>query len=721
MLMLLWVFATWPWLVGGHYIPFDSLEAFYPQSRFVVDSLRLGDWPWWNPYQYSGFPVFGDPQGMIFTLHTVVGLAFGDRYSLRVFDTITLVHPLIGSLAIYALGRSLNVPRAWILTAALVFMLGGVATSRLQHVTQIVAYAWIPVLLVMQLRLVHTLSFRWAFAFGIAGALWASNANQVVFLGVLLFLGSVIYSLFRSEKPLRLSGLYFVSMLTAILLLLPVYAALLEIVALTGRAGLPLEASAASSFPYYVYASIFSPALFGNLGGPIWAPTDITMDYLYVGILPILLLLYGFAVSRAWRSGLVVLWVLGLVFYVLFSMGVHTPLYPLLFTNVPGFDFFRRPADAAYLVNILIAIGILVVGRQFAMGPSFHKVENPFEGKVIIVLGLGLTVVLSLIFHQVLQAEAETRDALAVLHESYSQFLFRVLFWLAILGVGFGIFRWRRLSSSAVIVTGALALVVDVAAAGRFAGTFSPHSVGNPSVASYESALGANMDPSAFDQWLSGRTAPGARVEIVGGFKSLGYSSALRWHHTQGYNAIYLEHYRTRMGAFLTAYQPRIFPGSSNGPLDWRYDALGLQYVAFHVPTLEGAKDTPVAVEAKRYRDLLEIAGWVKVFQSAEYQVWKRGDKTRWLSLVMSEEDGALERAPCEVEKYDNVRIVLECSLGDAGVLVMGEIYAPGWRASVNGAPAVVQPYFDVFRRIDLPGGKSKVELRYYPVPFFRF
>ena len=52
-------------------------------------------------------------------------------------DISTLGSLLMGALAVYALGYGRGVPRVWLLSAAVVFMLGGVATGRLQHMTQI--------------------------------------------------------------------------------------------------------------------------------------------------------------------------------------------------------------------------------------------------------------------------------------------------------------------------------------------------------------------------------------------------------------------------------------------------------------------------------------------------------------------------------------------------------------------------------------------------------
>jgi hypothetical protein len=153
-----------------------------------VDSIREGTLPFWNPYQYSGTPVLGDPQGLIFTIHTVVGLLFRDLYTLYVFDLATLVHPFAGGLFLYALGARKGIPRIWLLVAASVFMLGGVSTSRLQHVPQIISYSFVPMILYLMDGLASRPRWWKTGALVCVLTLWAANANQVVFLSA-IFLG----------------------------------------------------------------------------------------------------------------------------------------------------------------------------------------------------------------------------------------------------------------------------------------------------------------------------------------------------------------------------------------------------------------------------------------------------------------------------------------------------------------------------------------------------
>ncbi len=119
-------------------------------------------------------------------------------------------------------------------------------------------------------------------------------------------------------------------------------------------------ASSVSSFPVFDFMSTFLPGLFGvsTPAKGMWAPTDISQDYLYIGIIPAWLAVRSFTVKSmpaVGRISQVLLLLAGL-----YATGVHTQFYVYLYQHVPGFSFSRRPADAAFYINLLLALIISV-------------------------------------------------------------------------------------------------------------------------------------------------------------------------------------------------------------------------------------------------------------------------------------------------------------------------------------------------------------------------
>ena len=71
----------------------------------------------------------------------------GQHFNLHTYDLTSLACILCGGLALHQYGRRYADNRLWPLLGALVFMFGGVASSRLQHVGEIISYSLLPVLL----------------------------------------------------------------------------------------------------------------------------------------------------------------------------------------------------------------------------------------------------------------------------------------------------------------------------------------------------------------------------------------------------------------------------------------------------------------------------------------------------------------------------------------------------------------------------------------------
>src|SRR5690242_21794197 len=83
---LAWLILAWPWLSGEVTIPWDAKSQFFPQVQFLASSLARGEWPWWSPNVFAGWPQISDPQSLLFAPLYVLLAAFDAAVSLRAFD-----------------------------------------------------------------------------------------------------------------------------------------------------------------------------------------------------------------------------------------------------------------------------------------------------------------------------------------------------------------------------------------------------------------------------------------------------------------------------------------------------------------------------------------------------------------------------------------------------------------------------------------------------------
>src|SRR6185436_6391746 len=58
---------SWPWLSGRVTIPWDAKSQFFPPVQFLATSIARGEWPWWTPNVFAGWPEIADPQSLLFS------------------------------------------------------------------------------------------------------------------------------------------------------------------------------------------------------------------------------------------------------------------------------------------------------------------------------------------------------------------------------------------------------------------------------------------------------------------------------------------------------------------------------------------------------------------------------------------------------------------------------------------------------------------------------
>src|ERR1043165_1145921 len=134
---LLFLLPAWPWLSGAVTIPYDAKSTFLPPVAFIGRAFASGEWPFWTPNIYAGWPLIADPQSMLTSpLHVLLALA-GDGASFRANDAVVFGYLFAGAVAIILYFRDRGWHPAGALLAALAFAFGCSASGRLQHVGQV--------------------------------------------------------------------------------------------------------------------------------------------------------------------------------------------------------------------------------------------------------------------------------------------------------------------------------------------------------------------------------------------------------------------------------------------------------------------------------------------------------------------------------------------------------------------------------------------------------
>ena len=354
----------------------DVFAYFYPYRDFASEAMRAGQLPLWNPHLFMGAPLLANSQvAALYPLHwPLLWLSTPKQIAWSIVIHIWLA----GAGAYLFARRSIKLRPLAAFVAATVFGLGGFLGAQVEHVNQLNASAWLPLLLLCIDGAMARGRWRWLEIVGggaVAALALLAGHTQAAYI---VFFGAGLYALLRGWPEFRarklwhgLRGVGALALMTAIGLVLAAGQLLptLELSGLSVRSGgLPYDEAASYSLKLRLIFKAFLPPL-------LWEPPF--SEYVaYVGLIGLALLAAGtWAVLRRKREGGALL---GLALIGVFlAFGAYNPVYWLLYKLVPGFDLFRVPARWLLLYTFGAAI-LAGIGLETLLLP--HRVRALGEG-----------------------------------------------------------------------------------------------------------------------------------------------------------------------------------------------------------------------------------------------------------------------------------------------------------------------------------------------------
>jgi hypothetical protein len=720
---VVWLLAVSRWIVKDSVVPWDSKNQFYAFFRFLSATLHAGEWPFWNPYQYGGHPSVADPQSLIFSPTFIVWGALDAAPTMQAFDLVVFAHLLAGGIAIAILGWRARWPVAGCVLAASLFMFGGAASARLQHTGIILSYSLFPVaLLMLQVALQRRLHWV-AVGFAISAAGVALGRNQVALLLCMLLLAAGMAEAWRAPQPARylrdrLVVLTTMAVVCGALLVVPMLLTL-QFADLSNRpAEVMNDALRGSLYPANL-ATLMVPNIFGTHAS-YWGPgastladvalTDDGENYLFVGTVPILLLLWlGVIGNGAWRPGRRLM-TGTLAIACLFMLGRYTPFYDLAFRFVLGVDLFRRPTDASFVFGIALSI---LTGHFLAdyvrEGLPRTRLLPTFAVSSTLLALVGSALLFSTRTGHALDAAREAALAGAIM----------LVAALILLGARR---PSTRVAAAGLVTCIAVAELLWWNAASRLnAESRSLYAVLETPTGAEAAAI-ARLD-SILEEDHRRRDYP--RVEVLGlGGPWQNLAMVRGWEATNGYNPL-------RVGVYDRLVSPgeenwdarhRQFPPSFpnyNSPLA---QALGLTYLVLGQPL-----DRLPALTAPPAADLL-LSGppvWIYRLPSAMPRagIFGKSDviadaAADSLRSVETSADRGSEIKPGGVAKIEALapgRVEVVATSAEGGLLVLHDVCYPGWFAEVDSKSTPILRADILFRAVEIPPGTHRVSFRFAP------
>jgi hypothetical protein len=354
--------------------PGDFSRQFWAFSTFEARELSSGRLPLWNPYTYAGTPFWADIQSAVLYLPSLLTLMLSGvwGFSLFALEVEAVAHFWLAGMFTYLFTRRLLHHRGAALFAAITFAFGGYLTNYpSQQLAVLETDVWLPLLLFFADRALLDrsaaaprlhLSMPDVLAAGLVWglALLAGHPQSAMFLLYTFTLYVIFLVLaYRRTQGGQSTGPAMGKLRSRTFL---VFAPVLIILI-----GLGISAIAWLPGLEYMRLSVRAAGWYDKMSGGfplhdvvqfLWPGSVSLYSPLYVGILPLLLALWAaFTGGRdKSRRRETTFWGALALGALLLSFGGETFLYTPFYLLVPGFGIFRDQERAAFLVSFGLAV-----------------------------------------------------------------------------------------------------------------------------------------------------------------------------------------------------------------------------------------------------------------------------------------------------------------------------------------------------------------------------
>jgi hypothetical protein len=682
---------------------FDPAAMDYPWYNYLASSLKQGHVPLWDPNIQGGRSFVGESATGGFSplrWAAVLLLSKNGTFSPRSMHIVYVFLHALAAALMFALVRALGLSRFAALFAGLCFSVAGF-TGDIVWFDMVESAVWLPLIFLFQLKALQEneplrrVSYALCAALGIGMTALAGRMHIVILDALFVIAAAVFFAVSIAKDPgesvrcrnrwlstgLVLAVIGIASFAAAAVQLIPSMEYAREV---NRWIGAPMAVPATSKIPYAYLGSGYSPrALFAFLFPFI----DVGSGELtpYFGILPFCLALIGAWKSWGNRWARFLTGVAVVSFF--YSLGSLSFLHRLAYFFVPYLWFAREPSRFIYLTHFA---GVILAG--FGADTIFSKAGR-HESLVGLMKVLRWCVICSASVVGVLTLlrRPEANDWIVL------SLLFLIGDYLLLAAIDRG---YRTAGASFLLV--ALTLcekgafntwnvenVIEVSAHGvnhleRLMSVRPTVSFLKTQPGLFRVHVDADHPPNIGDVYQVQATA--------GGMSATALKSS--------------DELVNRCGR-LDLLNVRYLLRESNAPGQAVYEAGGWKVVEYPAGYPRAWLVHGAVVQPSEE----------KIFQ----HVCNRDFDLRQIAILDSPLETGLDGSSAgrdeqaAVRSYEANRMEVETRAERRSLLVLSEMYYPGWIAEVNGAPAGIHKVDGALRGIVVPAGTSRVVLRYAP------
>jgi membrane protein YfhO len=710
LLTLLVAAFFWKILFTGQYsmlLGWEGTNQAWSWYNYSARAVQQGILPAWDPYTESGRNFIGETQtGVFYPLKLLLYYAPFDRggyLSERVYHQMYVVAHLLAAFFMFFCARELGIKSnfAAFVTAAC-FTLGGFL-GKTGWVHLMDSAIWLPIIFYFLLRALRSPPLARRIAYScVAGVCLGmavlAGSIHIPLMDVMVIVSAAGLLAFRPEEPANApaslrSRLFasavvvfvvgVISFATGAAQLLPS----MEFSPLARRWVLEWSGPFYQRVPYFVagtYARMSPRAIFAflfgaaNAGGSEYSP--------YFGVMPLLLTVVG--VWKNWANQWVrYLAVLGALAFV-YGLGEYSLLNGLAYITVPFIDKSYEAGRFLYLTHFAMA---LLAGYGVQSLFANDAAADPVLARLKQIVGWTTLVVLVGVGVPALLGKPELDDW------PYVSLFFLLTTWALFLYISGG--HRGRVEQCLLIAV----IVCDLYA---FTWT-SANRLQEQRQHSDKLEEMKSLRPVA--DFFKAQPGP-FRVHFVSDFSPGSMGDVYSVQTTLGYGATMIDDYLSTLWSAngMCMFNVRYYLGSGKDP-----DGAGpVIYASDKWKVYENPSACPRAWMPSQI--VVESAG--KVRQRVQYESLDILH-TAYLSEQPQSALSAQQPSPPVISygEYLPDRFAVNVQAAAAGLLVLSEVWHPGWVATINGQPARVYKVDNILRGVVVAPGANHIEMRYRP------
>lgn len=388
-LLIATILCYWPFAFQIFTAKNDAIFSYLPYRYHVVESLRQGEFPFWNPYIYLGTPIYGDMQSGVWN-PVLWLLACVGRYTLYTYQWESLFYIFVGGVGMYYL-TGIWFREQWVqLSIALAYLCSGFMVHG-QIIVWLASGACIPFIyfFIYQIRsrggiepiLGAAISLYFLFVAGYPSFFILITYQLLFYLIYLLIQAIRKQDSILLKRIFRDGGLF---CLFTLGLCLPALVSYIETLPLYIRGGgMTYSGSLENALDYRCLVSWIFPTF--TQVKDIAFTLDRSMRSLYIGILPILFLfIYPPRINR--RN---LIWIGSFILMCMYILGDCTPVHRICYYILPGMDTFRHAAA----LRVIVMIPLLLLSAD-SMQRFFQdrKISNTIPKRLYTLIGCFLII-----------------------------------------------------------------------------------------------------------------------------------------------------------------------------------------------------------------------------------------------------------------------------------------------------------------------------------------